>query len=84
MKLPPQVAQDLINVYLNMKKAKTIGGRLELIGHPVTDAEFEVIEPTTEQHGNDETSNTGGDEHADPGPTIVNRSYTIFTEPTTT
>lgn len=82
MKLPPQVAQDLINVYLNMKKAKTIGGRLELIGHPVTDAEFEVIEPTT---SNDEQRDkSAGDGNSDPGPTIVNRSHTVFTEPTTT
>ena len=82
MKLPPQVAQDLINVYLNMKKAKTIGGRLELIGHPVTDAEFEVIEPTT---SNDEhRDESAGDGNSDHGPTIINRSYTIFTEPTTT
>ena len=82
MKLPPQVAQDLINVYLNMKKAKTIGGRLELIGHPVTDAEFEVIEPTT---SNDEQRDkSAGDGNSDHGPTIINRSYTIFTEPTTT
>ena len=61
----------------------SIGGKLSAIGR-VHEADFEVIEPKTEQHGNDETSNTRGDEHADPGPTIVNRSYTIFTEPTTT
>jgi hypothetical protein len=66
-----------------MNWCPTIGMKLAELGR-VKEAEFEVIEPKKEQHGNDETSNTGGDEHADPGPTIVNRSYTIFTEPTTT
>ena len=55
---------------------------LNRLADRVTEAEFEVIEPTT---SNDEQRDkSAGDGNSDHGPTIINRSYTIFTEPTTT
>lgn len=36
----------------------SVGGKLDALGR-VTDAEFEVIEPTTEQHGTEQSAGDG-------------------------
>ena len=41
-----------------MKWCPTIGMKLEQLGR-VTDAEFEVIEPTKEQHGTEQSAGDG-------------------------
>lgn len=52
------------------------GAFLERLGR-VTDADFEVIEPTK---SNDEhRDESAGDGTSDHGPTIINRPHTIFT-----